>query len=228
VNFIEERIIEYCVANSSFKNELLDELERETYLKTLAPQMISSKIQGQFLHFMIQLLKPTKVLEIGTFTGYSAFCMALALQDKAQLISIESNPEYAYIFQKYKNLLKLDNIDHRIGNALEIIPTLSDDIDFIFMDGSKKEYPQYYDLLLPKLSTHGVMLVDNVLWYGKVLESNVPSKQVERKSKWAIHPPQGPSVEEVLRNFNLKLKEDEKTNNFLLPIRDGIHCIIKK
>lgn len=204
------RLYEYCVEHSTPMDELLYELDRETHLKTLAPRMSSGPIQGRILSLISNLVRPKYILEIGTFTGFATLNLVRGLQPDGKLITVEVNAELQYISNKYFTKSGYgDRITQLIGNAKEIIPTLDFEFDIIFLDAGKKDYPIYYDLILPKLKAGGIILADNILWSGKVLD--------EKMDKTSV----------ILDAFNKQVVEDPRVENVILPLRDGINVIRK-
>lgn len=206
-------IEQYIAEHSSPQDDLLKELARETYLKKLYPQMLSGSLQGQFLKFVSRMIRPRRILEIGTFTGYSALCLAIGLSDDGILHTIELNDEHEEIIRKYFNRSpKAKSLILHIGRAEEIIETISETFDLVFIDADKSEYVSYYELVLPKLKTGGFILADNVLWYEKVL---LPDDETDESTK-------------SIKDFNRHVQADERTENMILPLRDGISMIRKK
>lgn len=205
-------IEEYVSEFSQPEHPILKELGRETKLKVLMPRMLSGQIQGKLLQFLVYMLKPSNILELGTYTGYSAISMAMALPENAVLHSIEINDELESFIRKYINKAGLEHkIILHIGNALNIVPKMEQKFDFIFIDADKRLYPQYYDLVFPKLKVGGFMLADNVLWGEKVIQT---LKQNDEYTKGILQ-------------FNQKVLSDNRTENFILPVRDGISIIRK-
>jgi len=201
----ELQLLDYCIAHTTLEPTLLYDLERETYLKTLAPQMSSGHLQGQFLRFISKMKKPDTILEIGTFTGYSAICLAAGLEKDGILHTIEVNEELETIIMKYIEMASLKNkINLHIGNAKQIIPKLNLMYDIVFIDAGKNDYDFYYDLIFDMVNPDGLIIADNVLWSGKVMEK----KQKKDAS--------------LLDAFNKKIHADERVENILLPIRDGL------
>lgn len=202
-----ERYIEEHV---TAEDPLLTELDRETHLRVVQSRMISGHVQGRLLEMLVRMLRPQRILEIGTFTGYSAICMARGLSDGGELHTIEVNDELEEFAAGYFVHSGLsDRITQHIGSALDIVPSLGC-FDLVFIDGDKREYPQYYDMVM----THSVhsgtfLLADNILWYGKVTE-NVP------QSDWHTR---------AIRQFNDRVVEDDRVENVILPIRDGLNLI---
>jgi predicted O-methyltransferase YrrM len=201
----EKSIQQYCLEHTSPPSLALLDLERQTYLKTLAPQMISGYYQGRLLSMVSQMIRPKSILEIGTFTGYSAICLAEGLQDGGRLHTIEVNPEYQSLSHQYFAKAGVSNkIEQYLGDALSIIPQLNLTFDLVFIDASKVSYPVYFDLIFEKISHGGFILADNMLWSGKVLEDDADPET------------------KALRNFAKSLQEDIRLENILLPIRDGL------
>lgn len=199
------QLLDYCMAHTTLQPPLLYELERETYLKTLAPQMISGHLQGQLLRFLSKMKQPSAILEIGTFTGYSAICLAAGLKQNGILHTIEANEELKELIMKYIEMADLKNkIIVHIGDAKKIIPQLGLTYDMVFIDAAKNDYAFYYDLVFEQVNAQGLIIADNVLWSGTVLEKN-------QKKDAAI-----------LDAFNKKVHADERVENILLPIRDGL------
>lgn len=204
------RLYDYCVEHSTPMDELLYELDRETHLKTLAPRMSSGPIQGRILSLISNLIRPKYILEIGTFTGFATLNLVRGLQPDGKLITVEVNAELQYISNKYFTKSGYgDQITQLIGNAKKIIPTLDYEFDLIFLDAGKKDYPIYYELILPKLRTGGIILADNILWSGKILD--------EKMDKTSV----------ILDAFNKQVVDDPRVENVILPLRDGINVIRK-
>ena len=204
------RLYDYCVEHSTPMDELLYELDRETHLKTLAPRMSSGPIQGRILSLISNLIRPKYILEIGTFTGFATLNLVRGLQPDGKLITVEVNAELQYISNKYFTKSGYgDRITQLIGNAKKIIPTLDYEFDLIFLDAGKKDYPIYYELILPKLRTGGIILADNILWSGKILD--------EKMDKTSV----------ILDAFNKQVVDDPRVENVILPLRDGINVIRK-
>ncbi|MEL6926370.1 MAG: class I SAM-dependent methyltransferase, partial [Bacteroidota bacterium] len=167
-----DQLQDYCEAHSSTQSELLYRLERETYLKTLAPQMMSGQLQGRLLSLLSKLLRPNCILEIGTFTGYATLCLAEGLSANGQLHTIEGNEELSYISQKYFDESAFASRIHpHIGDAKTIIPQLDLTFDLVFIDAAKLHYALFFDLVIDKVRPGGILLADNVLWSGKVVRN---------------------------------------------------------
>jgi len=211
MSFIPSEIESYCENHSSSLPPVLADLERETHLKTLYPQMLSGQLQGAFLSMISQMTQPKRILEIGTFTGYSAICLATGLGKSGQIHTIESDEELHAMVSKYIELAGLKNkITQHIGNALDLIPELDETWDLVFIDASKKEYLDYYKLVFPQVNKGGIILADNTLWSGKVLN------------------PENGSDASAIDNFNKHILEDKRVDVVVLPHRDGISIIRKK
>lgn len=212
MNFLDSSIQEYCNSHTSDNNDLLKKVDRDTHVNILNPRMLSGQFQGKLLSMISKMINPTNILEIGTYTGFSALCFAEGLKKDGTLITIDINEELEEFTQKnfddspYKN-----NIEYIIGNALEVIPTLNKKFDLIFIDADKSNYINYFNLILPLMNSGGVILADNVLWSGKVLE-DVKENDVDTKT---------------LIEFNTYIKNNNEVENILLPIRDGINLIRK-
>ncbi|MCB0569848.1 MAG: O-methyltransferase [Phaeodactylibacter sp.] len=202
----------YCEAHTSPQPPTLYELERETHLKTLAPQMLSGHLQGQFLSLLSKLHRPKLILEIGTFTGYSAICLAQGLQEGGRLHTIEANAELEYLIRKYVAKAGLEQrITLHIGDALEIIPSLEGPFDMVFIDAGKQDYIRYYDMVAGNLNPGGLIIADNVLWDGKVVNEGRDQDPDARS----------------LHEFNEMVQRDPSVENIMLPVRDGLLVVRK-
>ncbi len=211
MNFSLQKIVKYCDNFTTSQPRHLYELERETNLKTLAPQMLSGHYQGQILQMFSKMMRPERILEIGTFTGYATQCLAAGLVEGGKVHTIEANEELRYIIENgFKKAGVSNKIQLHIGNAKEIIPTLTDIFDIVFIDAGKTDYATYFDLVINKVRSGGLILADNVLWSGKVVMEN------HDKDTRALH------------EFNQKVHNDDRVENSILPIRDGIMMIVKK
>tara|TARA_B110000240_G_scaffold10030_1_gene10735 strand:- start:2685 stop:3326 length:642 start_codon:yes stop_codon:yes gene_type:complete len=210
-NFIKTGILEYSEYNSQEEPSLLKELNRETHLKVLNPRMLSGSFQGRLISLISKLINPKKVLEIGTYTGYSALCIYEGLDEKGVIHTIDKNEELVDIQKKY--FTKTGDVEKFIqhtGTALDIIPKINETFDFIFLDADKENYINYFNCIIDKLNKNGVILADNVLWSGKVIDKN----QQDETTK-------------ILRKFNDIVNNDCRVETILLPIRDGISIIRK-
>lgn len=204
-------IEEYLEQHTTPMDEVLHELYRETHLHAMNPRMASGPVQGRFLQLLCQLMQPKKVLEIGAFTGFATICMARGMASDGLLTTIEANEEYEGIIRKYlAKAAVADRVRLIIGDAKEVIPTLEGGFDLVFIDADKISYPSYYDLMIEKLNPGGVVLADNVLWEGKVL--NVGTKERDTKA---------------IQAFNDKVQNDPRVENVLLPLRDGLMMVRK-
>lgn len=213
MSFLPEEINEYLEGLLSAEPEVLKKLDRETNLKVPYPNMLTGHTQGRFLAFMSRLLRPERILEVGTYTGYSAICLAEGLAGGGELITIDKNPEVAEIALRYFREARLEKTITRIeGNALEIIPALEGLFDLIFLDADKENYPQYLDIILNKLSPGGLIMIDNTLWGGKVLR---PAHS-------------GDSETQGIRQLNKMISEDPKLESYLLPLRDGVTLLRRR
>lgn len=207
MDFLPEKIDEYTVAHSQQEPELLRELSRETWQKVLAPRMLSGHLQGRVLSMLSKLIQPEFVLEIGTYTGYSALCIAEGIRPGGELHTIDINEELYDLQRKYFDRSGYgDQIVQHIGNALDIIPKLNRTFDLVFIDADKRNYPAYLGLILPLLKPGSVILSDNVLWSGKVVE---PVKEDDLDTT-------------ALLRYNKMLNEHPQLETVLLPIRDGL------
>ena len=192
--------------------EILSELNRKTYLRVLYPRMLSGHYQGRLLSFFSHMLRPTSVLELGTFTGYSCICLAEGLAPEGRIVSIEKNEELkSMILPALEEAGIQDLVEVRFGKAMDIIPELKGSFDLIFIDADKGNYREYYEMLIPRLSSGGVILADNVLWGGKVMDPAEADKET--------------SGIKAMLEF---VKEDQRVEQVLLPVRDGILMIRKK
>lgn len=204
-DLISEELIAYIGDHTSPPSDHLNKLERETHLKTIAPQMVSGHLQGRFLSMISHMIQPQFVLEIGTFTGYATQCLAEGLKPGGQVYSIELNNEYDHIIEPNLEQAGLrDKITVLYGDALDIIPRLDYQFDLVFIDAAKINYLDYYTLVIDKVNTNGVIIADNVLWGGKVVEA---SKDEDTES---------------IDRFNKAILADDRVENLLLPIRDGL------
>jgi len=213
IDILPESILDYAENHSEEESELLKKLHRETYAKILMPKMISGHLQGRILSMFSKMIRPKHILEIGTFTGYSAICLSEGLVPDGKLITIEINEELEPVFTKYfKEAGIADQIKYYIGNALDILPELNINFDLVYLDADKTNYSSYFDLIFNKLNPGGVIIADNVLWYGKV------ATQAAKNDKDT----------QCIQEFNRKVHNDSRVENILLPIRDGLMVLRKK
>lgn len=209
----QKQIDKYILDHIDAEDELLKELDRETNLKVLGARMISGHLQGQVLTFLSKMIQPKSILELGTFTGYSAICLAKGLADGGSLHTIEIDDELESIAAKYFKKAGLEEkIQQHIGSALDIVPQLSESFDLVFIDADKREYLSYYDLVFDKVPSGGYIVADNTLWSGKVVET---AKKDDHQTLGIIE-------------FNKKLQADKRVEKVILPLRDGMTVIRKK
>lgn len=207
MHFIPEELDNYVVEHSENEPELLQKLTRETYQKILQPRMLSGHFQGRILSMISKIINPKNILEIGTYTGYSALCLAEGMQADGELHTIDVNEELVDFQRKYFDKSNYGSQIHQhLGNALELIPELDKTFDLVFIDADKDNYPNYFEIVMDKLNPGGIILSDNVLWSGKVLEELNP-KDTSTKA---------------LLEYNKMLKDDPRVETVLLPIRDGL------
>ena len=202
----------YILENSTPEDELLRELDRQTHLRVLNPRMISGHIQGKLLEMIVRMLRPRTILEIGSFTGYSALCMAAGLEEGATIDTCEVDDELEPLAQSFFDRSPHgEKIHLHVGSALDIAPQLGKQFDLVFIDGDKREYPAYYNMLMDNGLVHSgsILLADNILWYGKVVEQ--------------VH--QNDHHTQALIEFNRMVVQDDRVESFILPLRDGINII---
>ncbi len=212
MEFIDEKLAAYVEAHTQDESEILKKINRDTHLKVMMPRMLSGHLQGQVLSMFSSMIQPSCILEIGTYTGYSALCLASGLSLNGKLITLDINAELEERVRGYFESAGLSAcIDYRIGNAMEIIPTLADTFDLVFIDADKNNYSNYFDLVIDKVKSGGYILADNVLWSGKVL---LPSGEMDKDTR-------------LIDAFNKKVQEDSRVQNVLLPIRDGLMLMRK-
>jgi predicted O-methyltransferase YrrM len=214
MNFLSQELDDYIVSHSQDEPALLQQLNRETYQKILQPRMLSGHFQGRVLSMISKLINPRNILEIGTYTGYSALCLAEGMQDSGELHTIDINEELVDFQRKYFDKSGHGSQIHQhLGNALDIIPTLNTTFDLIFIDADKKNYTNYFHCIIDKLNLGGIILSDNVLWSGKVLDTTFKKEDVSTPA---------------LIKYNNLLKEDSRVETVILPIRDGLTISRKK
>ena len=207
MNFLPENIDEYVVSHSQKEPELLQQLNKETWQKVLNPRMLSGAFQGRVLSMISKLIQPKTILEIGTYTGYSALCLAEGLQKEGTIITIDKNEELEEFSKKYFDQSPFGNqITQLVGNAIEIIPSLNQKFDLVFIDADKSNYANYFKIIIDKMNSGGIILSDNVLWSGKVVEEVNP-KDIDTTA---------------LIEYNKLLNSDNRVETVLLPIRDGL------
>jgi len=203
----------YILSHSQPESELLYDLNRQTHIRMIYPRMLSGHLQGRMLSMISKMIQPENILEIGTYTGYSALCMAEGLKKGGKIVTIEKDDEIAEFANEYfQKSAYSDNIDLIVGDALEVIGRTKLAFDIVFIDADKKQYEEYYEQSLEKTKTGGYIIADNVLWSGKVIDKN-ESKDPDTKAILA---------------FNSKIQHDDRVENVLFPIRDGLMIIRKK
>ncbi len=210
---IDEKLEKYIINHTSPQDDVLHELYRETHLKVLYPNMLSSHLQGRMLHLFSCMIKPVNILEIGTYTGYSAICLCGGLQENGKLYTIEKNDELKDFSGKY---FRKAGVSHKIkqltGDALTVIPELNMPFDLVFIDAEKSQYSAYYDAVIDKVPSGGFIIADNVLWYGKVV-GKIADNDLATKG---------------IKAFNRKIINDSRVENLMVPVRDGLNIIRKK
>ncbi|KJD35810.1 methyltransferase [Tamlana sedimentorum] len=208
MHFIPEELDDYVVKHSEDEPELLQQLTRETYQKILQPRMLSGHYQGRILSMISKLINPKTILEIGTYTGYSALCLAEGIQAEGELHTVDVNEELIDFQRKYFNKSRFGHQIHQhLGSALDIIPKLDKTFDLVFIDADKDNYSNYFNLIINKLNTGGIILSDNVLWSGKILDKTFKKDDTSTPALIA---------------YNALLKNDSRVETVLLPIRDGL------
>ena len=212
MNFIDEKIDDYSVEHTSSETPLLEKIHRETHLEVLRPRMLSGPFQGRLLSMFSKMLGPDRILEIGTYTGYSALCLAEGLSEKGFLYTIDINAELEDRVREYfKESQYHDKIDFRIGDAKELIPQINEPWDLVFIDADKTNYLNYYNMVIASVRSGGYVIADNVLWSGKVVDQQMNDDDTI-----------------ALRAFNDFLSLDPRVEVVLLPIRDGLMLARKK
>ena len=208
---MDRKVEQYILDHSTAEDPVLEDLYRQTHLRFVNPNMVSGHLQGKILEMISKMVNPEYVLEIGTFTGYSAICLAKGLKHDGKLITVESNDELAEFSRSYFEKTSLSSqIILTTGNALDVIPTLDYQFDLVFIDGDKREYCDYYNVVFDKVRAGGYILADNILWGGKVVENDTRDPQTRGMIK-----------------FNEMTKNDIRTEKVILPLRDGLMIIRK-
>ena len=207
MEFLPENIDQYACNHTQGENAVLAELNRETWAKVLIPRMLSGHLQGRTLSMFSQMIQPKTILEIGTYTGYSAICLAEGLQENGSLHTIDINEELKSMCERYFEKAGINKqVKLYTGNAMDIIPTIDVEFDLVFIDADKENYSNYFDLIIERMPVGGYIIADNVLWSGKVVEE-VDTRDIETQGLIA---------------FNKKMHESKRVENLLLPIRDGL------
>lgn len=205
MDVIHPALQKYSEAHTTSESDLLKKINRETHANVMMPRMLSGHMQGRILSMISCMIRPSAILEIGTYTGYSALCLAEGLKPDGKLVTLDINEELESRVRDYFNESPFSGqIEYRIGNALEIIPALDMDFDLVFIDADKENYARYYDLVINRVPLGGFILADNVLWSGKVLD-----QKADKDTK-------------AINEFNRKVQDDYRVENVLLPVRDGI------
>jgi predicted O-methyltransferase YrrM len=201
----------YILAHIDAESDLLHRLHRDAHVNLLRPRMMAGHLQGRILKMLCRMIRPRRILEIGTFTAYATLCMAEALDDEAQIHTIEINDEMEAFIRKYLDQTPLkDRIQVHIGDALHIVPRLKESFDLVFIDADKRRYVEYFDLVVDRLKPHGFIIADNTLWNGKVPDTD-PDPQTEG-----------------IQRFNDKIAGDSRIEKVILPVRDGLTIVYKK
>ena len=211
MEFLPEDLQKYVEDHSEPESDLLQQINRETHLHVLKPRMLSGHLQGRVLAMLSQMIRPKNVLEIGTYTGYAALCMAEGLKTDGKLITIDNNEELSVRTKEYFSQSNYaDLIEMKVGNALEVIPSLHQKWDLVFIDADKENYSNYFDLVIDNVNSGGFIIADNVLWSGKVVDKNKDNDT------------------RIIDTFNKKVLDDTRVENITLPIRDGLTIAMKK
>jgi len=213
MDFFPADLTTYVERHTSPESDVLQRLNRNTHAQVLRPRMLSGHLQGRLLSMLSHMLRPRRILEIGTYTGYSALCLAEGLADDGLLITVDNNEELEDFARSYWQQTPFaDKIDFRLGDAPTLIPSIEETFDLVFIDADKRNYALYFDLVIDKVRPGGLLLADNVLWSGKVVE---PVKASDKDTKAVLA-------------FNDKINADPRVENILLPVRDGLMMMRKK
>lgn len=212
MEFIDPKLEQYASAHSLNESELLKKINRDTWAEVLMPRMLSGHIQGRILSTFSKMIRPKNILEIGTYTGYSALCLAEGLQKEGKLFTIDINDELEKRVRRYFSESPFSNlIDFRVGDAVKIIPTLDASFDLVFIDADKINYSVYFDLVIERMPAGAFIIADNVLWSGKIL---LPESEMDEDTL-------------ALHHFNQKVNSDQRVENVLFPVRDGLMVMRK-
>jgi len=213
MDFLTEEVDNFVTKNTENEPDILNELNHETWEKVLIPRMLSGHLQGRVLSMLCHMIRPKTILEIGTYTGYSAICMAEGLEEGGKIHTIDINEELESMVKKYINKAELqDTIINHVGNAMDLIPTLPETFDLVFIDADKTNYANYYDLVFDQVNKGGYIIADNVLWSGKVADSE-KNQDIDTQALIA---------------YSKKIHNDDRVQNVLFPIRDGLMIARKK
>jgi predicted O-methyltransferase YrrM len=213
MEFIDSKIEDYALAHSLPESDVLKKLNRDTHAKVMMPRMLSGHMQGNVLSMFSSMIQPKQILEIGTYTGYSAICLAKGLQEGGKLYTVDINEELEMMVRSaFKDAGLNEKINYSIGNALDIIPKIDETFDLVFIDADKKNYATYYDLVIEKVHKGGYIIADNVLWSGKIL---MDAAKMDADTK-------------AIDDFNKKIHNDKRVEHLLLPVRDGLMIARKR
>lgn len=213
MDFLPKEIDHYAELHTQHESEILRQLNRETNTKVLKPRMLSGHIQGRILSMLSHMIKPNRILEIGTYTGYSAICMAEGLTEDGKIITIDKNIELKeMVLQYFSEAGIIDKVDYLLGDAMDLISPINGPLDMVFIDADKINYYNYYNLVFDKVRPGGFIIADNVLWSGKVIKSE---NKIDKDTQ-------------AIMDFNRLVHEDNRVENVLIPIRDGLMILRKK
>ena len=213
MELIDPKLEQYASAHSEAEYELLKKINRETWAEVLMPRMLSGHIQGRILSTLSKMIRPKNILEIGTYTGYSALCLAEGLQEEGKLITIDINDELEKRVRRYFSASEFSSkIEFLLGDAKKIIPQISGTFDLVFIDADKINYPAYFDLIIDRMPSGAFIIADNVLWSGKIL---LPKEEMDEDTLAIYH-------------FNQKVNSDTRVENVLFPVRDGLMVMRKR
>ena len=213
MNFFSPELQRYTENHTNPESPLLKRLNRETNIKALYPKMISGHLQGRLLSMFSNMIQPRRILELGTFTGYSAICLAEGLAPDGKIITIDKNQELQDIIEHYLSEAKIGHqVEFILGDAMKVVPKLKGNFDLVYLDADKSNYCKYYDLIIDRVETGGYIVADNVLWYGKVLSDELD--KLDRETR-------------AIKEFNQMVHEDHRVENVLVPIRDGLMILRK-
>jgi len=211
MEFLPEDLQTYVEDHTESESDLLQQINRETHLHVLKPRMLSGHLQGRVLSLVSHMIRPKNVLEIGTYTGYAALCLAEGMTEEGRLITLDNNEELSVRTRAYFSASKYaDQIEMQVGNAADLIPSLDLNWDLVFIDADKENYGLYFDLVIDQTSSGGFIIADNVLWSGKIVDESKNDKDTQ-----------------ALRAFNKKVHTDDRVQNVLFPIRDGLMILRK-
>ena len=212
MELLSDELTNYLDRHCEPEDELLKHINRETHLKVLMPRMLSGHFQGRLLSMLSKMIRPERILEIGTYTGYATLCLAEGLTETGRIHTIDINAELEEMVRgNFEHSPFASRIDYHIGNALEIIPKINEILDLVFIDADKKNNENYYNLVIDKVRPGGLILIDNVLWSGKVLETDNQDKDTR-----------------AINQFNFMISSDPRVEKLILPVRDGVFMVLKK